>query len=508
MGETVEQLITLGGKTIGNGCPLFFIAEIGVNHNGSLELAHNLIAAASEAGAQAVKFQTFSADRIVTETSPKANYQRKNTDAMQSQYEMLKALEIPESWYPELTAHCADLGLDFISTPYDIEDVNFLQKLNVCSYKIPSAWVVDLEYIDAIARIKKPVFMATGMCTMNEVARAVDVIKKYTDQLVLLQCTTDYPTKTSECNVRAMKTLADTFGCLSGLSDHSNSHLPAILAVALGAVIIERHFTLDKALPGPDHSSSDTPVELAALIHSLNQAQVMLGSAEKRPSGSEYANLAAMRRSLVAAKPLQAGTVLKSADVGLKRPAGGIEPCFLADVIGKTLTQDVAAHEQLRYAGIDMGDTCCLFLDQLRPTLEPDVSRMFSVIASSEDVKMFHPHAFDSETAVSLCNYPGRDYYALVKCNGVVAGYAMLRGWEEGYTIPTAGLYVFPEWRGKRLASNILSMLEIEAKQRSASMIMAKVYRHNTPSLRSFLRAGYKITKEDQGVMFLHAYLK
>jgi N-acetylneuraminate synthase/N,N'-diacetyllegionaminate synthase len=497
--------LSIGNTMVGTALPVFFIAEIGVNHNGNIDLAHKLIDEAHAAGARSVKFQSFSADRIVTRESPKAAYQLRNTSKGQSQYEMLKALEVPEWWYPKIMKHCSELGLEFLSTPYDIEDIVLLQSVGVSAFKVPSAWAIDLEYLEFMARTGKPILLSTGMCTVNEVARAVGAVRKYHDKLILLQCTTDYPTEAHECNVNVVKTLSDTFDCLSGLSDHSRSHLPAVMAVALGAVVIERHFTLDKSMPGPDHSSSDTPDELASLVESLKEAQVMLGSACKRPTVSEFSNLTTMRRSIVAKRHIRAGTEISHEDLSLKRPARGIEPRFLKDVVGRKARRDIDEYEHLQYDDVDLDETLSIILEEVFPGHEADLTLVFSRIHADGDEKTFHLHALDRETAKRICENGGRDYCALVKCNGKTAGYTLLRGWEEGYDIPTVGIYILPEFRGKGLSACVLESLVLEARQRCASKMMAKVYRDNLPSLRAFQRAGYSVGREEGNIVYFYA---
>ncbi|MDL2307901.1 GNAT family N-acetyltransferase [Desulfovibrio sp. OttesenSCG-928-C06] len=499
--------IKIGQSVVGVGQPVFFIAEIGVNHNGNLDLAHRMIDEAALAGAQAVKFQSFCADRIVTRKSPKAQYQLENTSVAQSQYEMLKELEVPEFWYPELLEHCARIGVEFISTPYDIEDIRLLSRIGVCAYKVPSAWAIDLEYLSFMARCGKPVLLATGMCTIAEVERAVKTVREHTNDLILLQCTTDYPTDAHECNVRVVKTLADTFSCLSGLSDHSQSHLPAVMAVALGACVIERHFTLDKAMPGPDHSSSDNPAELASLIRSLQEAQTMLGSAEKRPVPSEMSNQHAMRRSIVAARKIPAGTVLTREDLVLKRPAAGIEPQFIDQVVGRAALEDIDEDQHLSFEQVGLDAAIGLKLQELSADSLPALTEIFDTITANGDDKLFVAREFDRDTAKKLCLGSGRDYYAIAMCGTQPAGYVMLRGWDEGYSVPTAGIYILPDWRGKRLAPEMLKMLTIEARQRGAGRIMAKVYASNQPSLSSFARAGYVKEREEDGIVYLYAEL-
>jgi len=499
--------IRIGKTEIGRANPVYFIAEIGVNHNGKIELAHELIDQAKMSGANAVKFQTFSADRIVTRSSPKAHYQIANTGEAQSQYAMLKELEMPESWYPDLRAHCEQVELDFLSTPYDIEDIETLWKYGVNAYKVPSAWAVDPEYLAHMADLGMPILLSTGMCTITEVSRAVETILPRNEQVVLLQCTTDYPTAPEDCNVLAVKTLQNFFKLPVGLSDHSRSHLPSVMAVTLGACLIERHFTLDKSMPGPDHSSSDTPQEFTALVNTVRDARIMLGRAEKRPVAAEKANLTARRRSLVANRFIKKGEALSRHDLALKRPTGGIEPRFLPLVMGRQALRNLEPDQQIAYEDVGLDEAISLRLEELTPGSLPELTEMFAQLTGSADERLFHPHPFTSEQARALCTRTGKDYFALMVVNGETAGYVMLRGWDEGHTFPFAGYYVKPEFRNKGLGTEALRLLLPEAKQRGASEVRAKTYTSNVASVRAFRKAGFAEQADEQGLTYFHALL-
>ena len=480
------------------------VAEIGVNHNGNLDTALKLIRKAGECGADAVKFQTFSADKIVSAASPKAPYQLRNTSSQQSQYDMLKALEVPESWYPAIKSLCSDLSLKFLSTPYDIADIALLRRVDVDAIKVPSAWAVEPEYLTAVAQAGKPVLLSTGMCTINEVADAVAILSAHTQEIILLQCTTNYPTAPEDCNVRVVKTLFETFGYPVGLSDHSQSHVPALLALALGACVIERHFTLDKNMPGPDHSSSDTPEEFAALVRQLRLARTVLGRQEKRPVGAELENITAMRRSFVAATPLAKGTAIQKEMLALKRPASGIEPKMAEVLTGSIVTQDIAAEKHITYAMVDMDSRNSLTLREIDLYSRGTLDAVFDEIVTGEDNKLFHPHPFTKEFAAHLSSYSGRDYYALAFCAKDVVGYAMLRGWDEGYAVPTVGLYICRKYRGRKFALPLLRQLRLEALQRGAVEMMAKVAVENIRSMRAFISAGFTTRREEKGIAYLY----
>ena len=483
----------------------FIIAEIGVNHNGDLSLALKLIEEAGKCGADAVKFQTFSADRLVTEASPKAPYQIRNTGSSQTQYAMLKSLELPVCWYPTLLEASRERGLKFISTPYDVEDIKLLQQIGVDAIKVPSAWAVEQEYLSVVARAGVPVLLSTGMCTIAEVADAVSTITQYTQDLTILQCTTNYPTAPGDSNVLVIKTLADTFGYPVGLSDHSQSHIPSVMAVALGACVIERHFTLDKSLSGPDHSSSDNPEEFSSLVRDLRSAEEILGRPEKRPVPSEVENLSAMRRSIVATEYIGQGSVILPQNVTLKRPSKGIEPRFLDLALGARALCAIYPGEHITFSMLDADTSRSLQLHEISSYLREELESLFSEITACGDDTFFHPHPFSPEYAETLCAYQGRDYYGMGFCAGEIVGYAMLRGWDEGFSRPTVGIYIRPKWRKKGLASLMLQLLLPEAKQRGATEVMAKVYAENTPSRKAFASAGYEVLGEEDGVVYYHA---
>ena len=501
------QHITIGKTIIGEGLPPYVIAEIGVNHNGNLDTALTLIRRAAESGVNAVKFQTFSTDRIVTQTAPKAIYQQKNTKNTDPQYAMLKALEVPEYWYSQLIDLCTELHIGFISTPYDVADVEFLRNLNIDAFKVPSAWAVEPEYLISLASCDAPILLSTGMCTINEVVDAINIITKNNDRLVVMHCTTDYPTKLEDCNVRVIQTYSRIFPYLVGFSDHSQSHIPAILATALGACVIERHFTLDTSMPGPDHSSSDTPEQLSTLVQELRYTYGCLGRPEKRPVGSEFPNIFAMRRSLVAAQAIHAGEIIKREHLALKRPATGIAPRLMESVINSKALCSIQPDQHITIGMVDIDENTDLYLKELTPEELPNLKTLFTLLKDSSDKELFHPHPFTTDYAEWLCKYTGSDYYSFVICNNTIVGYVMLRGWDEGYDIPTIGIYIIPEQRGKKLAIRILKLLEAEAKQRGANRIMAKVNENNTASLRAFTASGYIRDHHEDGVIYLYVEL-
>lgn len=342
--------IEIGSSTIGQSEPVWVIAEAGVNHNGDISLAEQLVIEAKRAGADCVKFQTFSAARVATAASPKAEYQLRSTDPRESQIEMLRKLEIAGEAYERLVAACAHEQITFLSTPYSSEDVDLLESLGVDAFKIASALLVEPQLLRRVAVTGKPILLSTGLATLEEVEQAVDVIRTAgNEQLVLLQCTTDYPARSDEANLRAMRTMSDAFGVLTGYSDHTETMTTAIAAVTLGAVVVEKHLTLDKSLPGPDQATSAEPAEFQRYVDAIREAQAALGDGRKEPSESERLNLVGMRRSLVATRTIPEGTRIDASMLGTKRPATGIAPRDLERVVGQVASTTIAEDQPVEW---------------------------------------------------------------------------------------------------------------------------------------------------------------
>jgi N-acetylneuraminate synthase/N,N'-diacetyllegionaminate synthase len=339
---------------VGIGQPAYIIAEGGVNHNGDIQLAMKLVMEAKNAGANAIKFQTFKAERVVTCDAPKAVYQLKTTSPAESQLDMLKKLELHESDYFKLIKLAEKLGLDFISTPYSEEDVDFLEDLNVPAYKLASISLVEPSFLQYVATKKKPIILSTGMGSLSEVEAALTILKAGNiSELVLLHCTTNYPTNNFEANVRAMSTMRERFGCLVGYSDHTTDNYACLASVALGASIIEKHFTLDKSLPGPDQSSSYNLEEFTNLIREIREVEVVLGSNLKVPTSSELKNMSGMRRSLAAKTAIKKGDIITAEMLTLKRPANGILAAEFARVVGKVAIKNINSGAILLQGDID-----------------------------------------------------------------------------------------------------------------------------------------------------------
>lgn len=325
------------------------IAEAGVNHNGSLELAMRLVDAAAEAGADVVKFQTFRAEKLVTASARKAEYQKRNTgDADGGQLEMLKRLELSDEAHRILASHCKDRGIRFLSTPFDLESVDFLRDLGVTTWKIPSGEVTNYLLIRKIAQQPGDVILSTGMCAMEDVEAAIELLVRFgkrRDEITALHCTTQYPTPMRDVNLRAMCSMREVLGVRTGYSDHTQGIEVPIAAVALGAVVIEKHFTLDRTLPGPDHKASLEPKELADMVRCIRNIEDALGDGEKRIAESEKGNIAVARKSIVAARAIRKGEMLTEENLDVKRPGTGLSPMQWEEVTGRAAIRDFEKDE-------------------------------------------------------------------------------------------------------------------------------------------------------------------
>ena len=320
------------------------IAEAGVNHNGDAALALKLVDIAADAGADCVKFQTFRPDELASKAAPKAAYQAAATGAAESQLDMLRRLALPDAAWPAIAGHCVARGIEFLSTPFDEESAALLNRLGVKRFKISSGEVTNLPFLAAVAQYEKPVLLSTGMANLDEVRAALDALKAGgCSEVTLLHCVTDYPADPADANLRAMATMAREFGTAVGWSDHTLGNEVAFAAAALGATVIEKHFTLDRSLPGPDHAASAAPDELAALVRGIRKIEVALGDGRKLPTARETANRTVVRRSLVAAVDIPAGAVIADCMIAARRPGDGLPPGAKPTLIGKRAVRRIPA---------------------------------------------------------------------------------------------------------------------------------------------------------------------
>lgn len=344
--------IDIAGRKVGPGQPCFIIAEAGVNHNGDLELAKRLVAVASEAGADAVKFQTFKAERVVGATAPKAKYQMNVTDSTESQLDMLRRLELSREAHGELLIHCQERGVLFMSTPFDEESADLLDDLGIPVFKIGSGEITNWPFLEYVASKGKPMILSTGMSYLSEVDEAVRVVRGAgCDQLILLHCVSNYPADPADANLRAMQTMARAFQVPVGYSDHILGIEVALAAVALGACVIEKHFTLDRNLPGPDHRASLEPVALKSMVQGIRIVERAVGVISKVPTASEIANREVARRSLVAIQDIPAGLIIHQEMVAARRPGTGLSPKYLNWVVGRQTRIMIRAND---FISLDM----------------------------------------------------------------------------------------------------------------------------------------------------------
>jgi N-acetylneuraminate synthase len=353
-----------------NSC--YIIAEAGVNHNGSIEMAKQLVDVAADAGADAVKFQTFKAEKVISKYAPKADYQKKTTAENESQLDMVKKLELDEDAHYILIEHCHSRNIEFLSTPFDFDSIDLLaHKLDLPRLKIPSGEITNGPYLLHIAKTGKPIIFSTGMSTLGEVETALGVLafgyldnhdkpsqgkfrdvycseagrKALAEKVILLHCTTEYPAPFAEVNLRAMETIRIAFGLPVGLSDHTPGIAVPIASVALGAVVVEKHFTLDRNLPGPDHKASLVPDELKSMVTAIRQVEKALGNGQKIPTPAEWRNREIARKSIIAAIPIKKGELFTQESIEIKRPGTGLSPMTYWSLLGKKADKNYAQDE-------------------------------------------------------------------------------------------------------------------------------------------------------------------
>ncbi len=325
---------------------IFIIAEAGVNHNGSLALAKALVDKAAWAGADAVKFQTFHARKLVCQNAPKADYQIQATDKGQSQLAMLQKLELTQDAHRQLMAHCAERGILFLSTPFDADSLHFLARCGMDIIKVPSGEITNYPYLREVGKMRKSVILSSGMSTLDEVRSAVEVLRANgSGEITVLHCNTEYPTPYGDVNLRAMPALGEALGVPVGYSDHTLGIEVPIAAAALGAVVIEKHFTLDRHMEGPDHGASLEPEELRQMVEAIRRIEEAMGSPEKKPSPSERKNIAVARRSIVAARDIRKGEIFTEENITAKRPGSGLSPMRWEEVLGMRAIRDFAEDE-------------------------------------------------------------------------------------------------------------------------------------------------------------------
>lgn len=329
---------------------VLIIAEAGVNHNGNLDMALQLVEAAANAGADLVKFQTFSAERLATRDAPKANYQLRSTDAMKSQFAMLQQLELDPKMHEAIIEHCQKQGIGFFSTGFDILSLNYLESLGMQFFKIPSGEITNLPYLRYVGSLGKRVLLSTGMATLGEIEAALDVLENaglQRRQVTILHCNTEYPTPMADVNLRAMCNIGRAFGVKVGYSDHTKGIEVPIAAVAMGATVIEKHLTIDRNLEGPDHKASLEPFEFGSMVSAIRNIELAMGDGVKRPSQSEIGNKSVARKSVVASRSIRAGELFSQENLSVKRPGTGLSPMRWDELIGHAASRDYEADEQI-----------------------------------------------------------------------------------------------------------------------------------------------------------------
>jgi N,N'-diacetyllegionaminate synthase len=334
-----------------NNKSTIIIAEAGVNHNGSIELAEKLIDVAAEAGSDFVKFQTFKAETLLTQTADKAEYQKEITYADESQFEMIKKMELDRNAHDTLIEYCKQKDIQFLSTAFDRDSIDLLDELNIPLFKIPSGEITNLPYLRHIGKMGKPIIMSTGMSTLDEVHNALNILIESgaeKEQITIVHCNTEYPTPMEDVNLKAMITIRDELGVSVGYSDHTLGIEVPIAAVAMGATVIEKHFTLDRTLPGPDHASSLEPEEFKSMVQAIRNIEKAMGDGVKQPSTSERKNISIARKSIVAIKPIKKNEIFSEDNLTVKRPGTGISPMEWDSLIGKVSEKNYAKDDLIR----------------------------------------------------------------------------------------------------------------------------------------------------------------
>lgn len=325
---------------------VYIIAEAGVNHNGSIELAKKMVDKAKESGADCIKFQTFISKNIVSKIASKAEYQKQQTDSNESQLEMLSKLELSFDNFIELKEYCDLRGIEFFSTAFDFDSIDFLNSLDMRIWKIPSGDITNLPYLIKIARLNKPIILSTGMSTMKDIEAALSVLRNNgASEITILHCTTEYPTPYEDVNLKAINTIKNEFKVPVGYSDHTKGIEIPIAAVAMGATVIEKHFTLDRNMEGPDHKASLEPDELKAMVRAIQNIEIAMGSADKKPAESEKKNMDIARKSIIARCTVKKGGVFTEENITVKRPGNGISPMQWFEVIGQIAGRDFEEDE-------------------------------------------------------------------------------------------------------------------------------------------------------------------
>ena len=345
--------VKIHNKLIGPGHPCFVVAEAGVNHNGDVRIAHQLIDTAVRAGADAIKFQSFVTEDLITREAQKADYQLKATGLDGTQYEMLKALELNAQDHYELKRHCEQKDIVYLCTPYESKSVDMLHELDVSAFKIASTDTNNIPFLRYIADKGRPVILSTGMANLGEVENALDALGGLVGNIIIMHCTSEYPAPVNDSNLKAIITLQEAFRCPVGFSDHTAGVEVSTWAVAIGASVIEKHFTLDSGMEGPDHRASMEPDELIALVQAIRSVEIALGDGIKRPMPSEILNRKHMRKSLVANRNIGAGEVVHAGDLVCKRPGTGLEPFWMGKIVGQKTKKNIQKDELIDLSEID-----------------------------------------------------------------------------------------------------------------------------------------------------------
>ena len=353
------QTVSVSNRLIGHGQPCFIIAEAGVNHNGDMRIAHRLIDAAAKAGVDAIKFQSFVTEELITNDAPKADYQVKTTGDSDSQFKMLKELELSADEQTLLKSYCEEKHIIYLCTPYENKSIDMLDYMGVAAFKVASTDTTNVPFLRDIAKKGRPVFLSTGMSTLGEVEQAINTLlaEGLDNKIIILHCTSEYPAPLSEVNLRAILNMQEAFGCPVGFSDHTSDLGVSSWAVAIGACVIEKHFTLDRNMIGPDHKASIEPEELSILVKNIRNLEAALGDGIKKVMPSELQNKPFMQKSLVAKRNIYVGKIITSDDLICKRPGYGLNPSWFDRVVGQRSATDIPKDKILTLASVDWSES-------------------------------------------------------------------------------------------------------------------------------------------------------
>ena len=467
---------------------VFIIAEAGVNHNGNINTAFELVREAKKAGADCVKFQTFKSERVVQSNAEKAAYQKLVTDPNESQLSMLKKLELTVNDYRALISFSNDQGIEFSSTPYNEEDIDLLLDLDIKLLKAASIHIAEPRFLQRMAETGLPLIVSTGMANWAEIDEAINaILATGNTNFSLLQCTTNYPSQINDVNLNAMVEMKRRYNCAVGYSDHTQTQTACIGSVALGGCVIEKHLTLDTKMQGPDHQTSETPEEFAKLVRSIRETELAMGSAIKQPAIQELLNMPNMRRSIVARKIISKGELLDDLNMTCSRPMSGISPKDWKKLIGKVVITDINQGDQIAYKN----------LATIRKMTLEDAAILETMMNREDKKYMQYFTAFkENGSLLRQVSVAKNDIFNSIKINTNLVGFYCLRGIDQGYALPGFGIYISSNFTRKGLALGALRHAILQCGCTKCNRIMLHVAPENTRARLIYEKFGFIYSKD------------